>query len=195
MLVILEGAGVESRSKVELFAAIRQDARVDELSIRELAEKHHVHRRTVRQALASATPPPRKVPVRTARVLESLKPTIDAVLRSDLDAPRKQRHTARRVLARLVDDHGADGLSYSTVRDYVARRPEIWAESGRTVAEAFVPPDHEFGAEGERLRRPVGDLARGKDQDPAVHVPAVRVGQGGAPGIPNPGSGGLSGRP
>ena len=48
MLVILEGAGVESRSKVELFAAIRRDARVDELSIRELAEKHYVHRRTVR---------------------------------------------------------------------------------------------------------------------------------------------------
>lgn len=58
MLVILEGAGVESRSKVELFAAIRRDARVDELSIRELAEKHHVHRRTVRQALSSATASP-----------------------------------------------------------------------------------------------------------------------------------------
>ncbi|WP_425957124.1 hypothetical protein [Xylanimonas sp. McL0601] len=28
--------------------------------MRELAERHGVHRRTVRQALASATPPPRK---------------------------------------------------------------------------------------------------------------------------------------
>jgi hypothetical protein len=38
-----EGAeGVESR--VELFAAIRHDARVEGLSIRELADKHHVHR-------------------------------------------------------------------------------------------------------------------------------------------------------
>ena len=41
-------------SKVELFAAIRRDARVEDLSIRELADRHHVHRRTVRQALASA---------------------------------------------------------------------------------------------------------------------------------------------
>ena len=150
MLVILEGAGVDSRSKVELFAAIRRDARVEELSIRQLADRHHVHRRTVRQALASATPPPRKTQVREARVLEPFKPAIDGMLRSDLDAPRKQRHTARRVLARLVDDHGADGLSYSTVRDYVAkRRREIWAETGRSMEEAFVPQFHEFGAEAE----------------------------------------------
>ena len=45
------------RSKVELFAAIRSDHRVEELSIRGLADKHKVHRRTVRQALASAVPP------------------------------------------------------------------------------------------------------------------------------------------
>jgi len=53
-----KGAGVESR--VELFAVIRRDRRVEDLSVRELAEKHHVHRRTVRQALASATPPYRE---------------------------------------------------------------------------------------------------------------------------------------
>lgn len=52
-------------SRVQLFADIRHDARVDGLSIRELARKHGVHRRTVRQALASAEPPPRKTPVRT----------------------------------------------------------------------------------------------------------------------------------
>jgi len=45
---------------VELFAAIRRDARVDEMSIRELARGHGVHRRTVRQALGAAEPPPRK---------------------------------------------------------------------------------------------------------------------------------------
>ncbi len=99
---------------MELFAAIRRDRRVEDLSIRELADKHHVHRRTVRQALVSASPPPRKTPVRTARVLEPFKPVIDAMLRADLEAPRKQRHTARRVLARLIDEHDADGLSYST---------------------------------------------------------------------------------
>jgi transposase len=137
-------------SRVELFAAIRRDRRVEELSIRELAEKYRVHRRTVRQALESATPPPRKVPVRTAQVLEPFKPAIDEMLRTDLDAPRKQRHTARRVLARLVEEQGGDGLSYSTVRDYVAkRRPEVWAEANRSCEQAFVPQDHLLGGEGE----------------------------------------------
>ena len=60
VLHLLEGPGMESR--VELFAAIRRDARVEDLSIRELADRHHVHRRTVRQALASAFPPVRKTP-------------------------------------------------------------------------------------------------------------------------------------
>ena len=48
-----------ARSRVELFEQIRRDRRTG-LSIRELAEKHGVHRRTVRQALACAVPPPRK---------------------------------------------------------------------------------------------------------------------------------------
>lgn len=149
MLVSIIGrAGMESR--VELFAAIRRDRRVEELSIRELAERYRVHRRTVRQALESAIPPPRKVPVRTGRVLEPFKAAIDDMLRTDLEAPRKQRHTARRVLARLVDEQAGDGLSYSTVRDYVARRrPEIWAEAGRSCEQAFVPQDHPLGGEGE----------------------------------------------
>jgi hypothetical protein len=35
---------------VELFAAIGRDARVEECSIRELDDRHQVHRRTVRPA-------------------------------------------------------------------------------------------------------------------------------------------------
>ena len=52
------------RSKVELFEAIRRDHRREGLSIRALSDKYEVHRRTVRQALESAVPPERKVPVR-----------------------------------------------------------------------------------------------------------------------------------
>ncbi len=40
-----------------MFARIRHDARVEGLSVRELARRHGVHRRTVRAALESAEPP------------------------------------------------------------------------------------------------------------------------------------------
>jgi transposase len=135
---------------VELFAAIRRDARVEECSIHELADRYHVHRRTVRQALASSIPPPRKTPTRTSPRLEPFKAAIDAMLRGDLDAPQKQRHTARRILARLVDEHDAGELSYSTVRDHVRkRRPQIAAEAGRPLEEGFVPQTHLPAAEAE----------------------------------------------
>jgi transposase len=148
-LVITEGAGVLG-SRVELFATIRRDSRVEGCSIRELADRYHVHRRTVRQALASAVPPPRKTPLRTSPRLAPFMSAIDAMLRADLEAPRKQRHTARRVLARLVDEHGADGLSYSTVRDYVARRrPEIAAGAGKPLEAGCVPQTHPPATEAE----------------------------------------------
>jgi transposase len=135
---------------VELFEAIRRDRRREGLSIRELADKHRVHRRTVRQALASAVPPPRKLRVFAAPVLDPVKPLIDAMLRQDVDAPKRQRHTARRVLARLVDEHGVTDVSYSTVRDYVARRrPEILAEASKPLEVGCVPQTHEPGAEAE----------------------------------------------
>jgi transposase len=135
---------------VEVFEAIRRDHRREELSIRQLADRHRVHRRTVRRALESAVPPPRKARVFPAPVLDPLKPLIDAMLRSDLDAPKKQRHTARRVLARLVDEHGVRDLSYSTVRAYVAkRRPEIAAEAGRSLESGCVPQAHPPAAEAE----------------------------------------------
>lgn len=138
------------RARVELFAQIRRDARVEGASIRALAARYGVGRATVRMALSQAEPPPRKTPVRTSPRLDAFKPAIDAMLLQDVEAPVKQRHTARRVLARLVDEHGAAELSYSTVRDYVrARRPEVDAEAGRRPADVFVPQQHSPGAEAE----------------------------------------------
>jgi len=135
---------------VELFEAIRRDDWVEQLSVRALSDKYGVHRRTVRQALANAVPPERKTPVRVAPKLDPAKGLIDAMLLLDLTAPRKQRHTARRILARLVDEHELVDLTYSAVRDYVAkRRREIWAAAGKGLQDAFVPQTHEPGAEGE----------------------------------------------
>jgi transposase len=133
-----------------LFEVIRRDARREGLSIRELAVRHGVHRRTVRQALASPVPPTRKQRVFPAPKLDPAKPWIDGWLREDLSAPRKQRHTARRIWTRLIDEHQMSQVSYSSVRDYVARRrPEILAEAGRAAEQGFVPQLHLPGAEAE----------------------------------------------
>lgn len=45
---------------------------------------------------------------------------IEEWLRADLEAPRKQRHTARRIYQRLVEEYGFQG-GESTVRSYVGR--------------------------------------------------------------------------
>ena len=135
--------------RAELYARIRRDARVEQLSIRKLSRRHGVSRETIRAALADAVPRAQKVPIRSSPRLDAFKSAIDEMLTADVTAPRKQRHTARRVLARLAEEHGASQLSYSTVRDYVARRrPEIDAEVGRG-REVFVPQEHAAGAEAE----------------------------------------------
>lgn len=51
-----------------------------------------------------------------------LRELIDAWLVADLEAPRKQRHTAKRIWRRLVDEHGAQ-VAETAVRDYVRWHP------------------------------------------------------------------------
>src|SRR6266496_2518783 len=133
-------------SRVEQFEQIRRDREREGLSIRELARRHGVHRRAVRQALASPLPPPRKAPERRpAPKLGPYRPLIDQWLIADREAPRKQRHTAKRIWQRLVDEQGAD-VAETTVRDYVRRRRR---ELGEPVDEVFVPQVHEPGIEAE----------------------------------------------
>jgi transposase len=138
--------------RVGLFAAIRFDWQRNQMSVRALARKYDVHRRTVRQAIASPLPPGRKVPVRAAPVREAVTGWIDEMLAGGLDAPRKQRHTAKRIFERLRDEHDAR-VSYSTVAKYVhRRRAEITAARARAEAASvagFVPQVKEPGAEAE----------------------------------------------
>lgn len=122
-----------------------------------------MHRRTVHQALASAVPPPRKSPERARPALGGYEELVRGWLREDLAAPVKQRHTARRVWRRLVEDHGA-AVAESTVRDFVRGvRAELAADQPATAVT--ISQQHPAGAEaevdfGEFRARIAGDVVR-----------------------------------
>ena len=91
-------------------------------------------------------PPPRKAyPARPRPAIDEWVSVIDGWLIADKDAPRKQRHTARRIWQRLVAEHGAT-CAEVTVSRYVARRR---VELGLDHQEVSVPQTHEAGAEAE----------------------------------------------
>lgn len=131
--------------KVELFENIRKDYFGHKKSIRGIARSYGIHRRQVRQAIVSAIPPVRKVSKRSGGVLTALiKQTIDKWLEEDLSAPRKQRHTGKRVYERLVELHAYQGSEIS-VRRYVYQKRK---ESGVST-KIYIPQVHLPGEEAE----------------------------------------------
>ena len=117
--------------------------REEDLSVRGLADRYRVHRRTVRQALADAVPPARKTPGRDAPALGPYQDVVREWLTQDRSEPRKQRHTARRVWQRLIEEQGAC-VAESTVRSYVA---EVRRELGTGTGLVSVPQTHAPAAE------------------------------------------------
>jgi transposase len=132
-------------SKVLVYEQIRKAREREGLSIRALGRRFRVHRRDVRQALASALPPARKPVERAAPKMDRWKATVESWLEADRTAPRKQRHTARRVWQRLVHEHGAE-VSESTVRRFVA---EVRRHQELPLVAVKVPQHHGLGEEAE----------------------------------------------
>ena len=93
------GASVDWRAKVDLFEQLRREHEFGIGTIAEVAAKFGVHRRVVRQALSGALPPQHHYPERIKPKLGRVSAFIDGVLAADHEAPRKQRHTARRRFA------------------------------------------------------------------------------------------------
>ena len=126
---------------MELFELIRQEYEFGAGTIKGVAEKLGVHRRAVRQALYGADPPDRKRPVRVRAILGPAVEFIDRILEDDRRAPRKQRHTAKRIWVRILEELPDCRPAASTVREYIRDRKREFAQSRRdvTIPQAYAP--------------------------------------------------------
>ena len=111
-----------------------------------MAAKFGVHRRMVRQAIAGALPPPHRYSPRVKPKLDGVMAFIDAVLDADRHAPRKQRHTARRIYRRILKEYPDAGVAESTVRNHVRERKR---RMGLELRETFVPQSYGWGQEAQ----------------------------------------------
>jgi len=103
---------------MDQYELIRTANRVYAKSIRAMPGKYGHSRKTIRKALAGLEPKYRRKKEPFAPVMGPYAGIVEAWLKRDLEAPPKQRHTARRVYTRLVEEHGFTG-SEVTVRLWV----------------------------------------------------------------------------
>ena len=100
----------------------------------------------VRQAIASAVPAAHHYPQRSRPKLATVTAFIDGILEKDRGAPRKQRHTARRIHRRIVREVPEAAVAESTVREYVRERRR---QMGLLVQDTFVPRSYDWGHEAQ----------------------------------------------
>src|SRR3954447_13233099 len=117
---------------------IRRRVLVDGHSMRSVQKEFHLHWKTLRKILDHPEPPGyRQQRPRPKPKLGPFLPVLHQILVDDGKAPKKQRHTAKRVFDRLRDEHGYQG-GLTAVKDAVR-------EWRREHTEVFVPLAHRPG--------------------------------------------------
>ena len=116
------------------YIRVRQMREIEELSLRQIARQTGLHRKTIKKIIHAGAPPGyqrQEAPRRP--VLGPFIPIIEQLLKHEqaAGAPRKQRHTAKRLWERLRTEYGYRG-GYTQVCDYVRARAQ-------RRQEAFVP--------------------------------------------------------
>jgi transposase len=105
---------------MENWAEIRRRVLVDGLSNRAACREHDIHWNTLQKILDCPEPPGYRRPApRPKPKLDPFLPVIHQILEGDKKAPRKQRHTARRIFERLRDEQGYTG-GLTVVKEAVA---------------------------------------------------------------------------
>ena len=131
---------------VEQIEVIRRAYYCEHKSVRAIARELGHGRRVIREAISGTSPTPRQYKLREAKprpVIGPVAPIIDGWLEQDRAAPRKQRHTAKRVYDRLVQEHGFKG-SERQVREYV----RAWKRAHEGEV-AFIPLAYSPGVEAQ----------------------------------------------
>jgi transposase len=122
---------------MQLWADIRRRVLVENVSKRQILRETGMHWRTLEKILANPEPPAYRGPASRAR--PKLGPYLDRIaqiLEQDKGCPRKQRHTAKRILDRIAAE-GYEG-GYTAVKKAVR-------DLERVRREVFVPLIHRPG--------------------------------------------------
>jgi transposase len=123
---------------MERWTEIRRQVLTGQMSKRQACRHYDLHWLTLKKILTHEEPPGyrRSRPPRRPKI-EPVLPIIRAILDADQAAPRKQRHTARRIWQRLRDEHAFTG-GYTIVKDAVR-------EMAVGRQEVFLPLSHPPG--------------------------------------------------
>lgn len=124
-------------ANMEFWSEIRRRVLTGEMSKREACQEYEIHWKTLVKILTHEEPPGYRRTHPRRRTIEPMLPVIRQILDADAKAPRKQRHTAKRIWQRLRDEQGFTG-GYTVVKDAVRA-----IQLGRK--EVFLPLDHPPG--------------------------------------------------
>ena len=124
-------------ANMEFWSEIRRRVLTGEISKREACQEYEIHWKTLVKILTHEEPPGYRRTHPRRRTIEPMLPVIRQILDADTKAPRKQRHTAKRIWQRLREEQGFTG-GYTVVKDAVRT-----IQLGRK--EVFLPLDHPPG--------------------------------------------------
>lgn len=116
----------------------------DGKSLRWISREFGLSRKTVAKYVQEESPPKYKMSSpRKSPQLEPFKKVIDAILEADKTAPRKHKHTAKRIFDRLTTESGYTGCE-TTVRNYVAAK-----RAEQNARPLFIPMAYPPGEQGQ----------------------------------------------